>query len=135
MEAYLSSKTNVTSFELQWRDWFHLTPYMSESYEDILYQLKLVQRAPNPPSGNTPGAITNVALGAVLSLYHLLRMGLASRNIGNNAYNRFTTALNILAATYPEITSYMSEVSAVETGIENAQQDNGRKTLRGKYNT
>lgn len=136
MELQLTSTTNVTTFELQWRDWFQLTPYMkmNDSYEDVLYQLKLVQRAANPPSGSTPGSVTNVPLGTILSLYHTLRIGVSSRNIGNSAYNRFTTALTSAAGTYPEITSYLADVAAFETSSENVQQDTGRKILRGKYN-
>lgn len=136
MLTYLSSITNVTTFELQWRDWFYLTPNMrgQDMYEDVQYQLSLVQRAPNPPSGSTPAAITNIPLGVVLSLYHTLRFVAPSRNIANNTYNRFTTALNNLVGTYPEITSYMTEAAAHEVSVENAQQDSGRKILRGKYN-
>lgn len=136
MQIYLTSITNVTTFELQWKDWFYLTPYIgnNELYEDILYQLKLVQRAVNPPSGSTPGVVINVTLGSILSLYHLSRFGSSSINIGNNVYNRFTTALNSIAATYPEITDYMTEAAAKEISVENGQQDIGRKTLRGKYN-
>lgn len=136
MQIYLISTTNVTTFELQWRDWFYLTPHMNfnEKYEDALYQLKLVQRAVDPPSGNTPGPVTNIQLGAILSLYHTLRFGSTTRVVGNNTYNRFTTALNALAGAYPEITSYMSAAAASETDFENTQQETGRKTLRGKYN-
>lgn len=136
MWTNLSSTTSVTTFELQWRDWFYLTPNMNlnDTYEDVLFQLKSIQRAPNPPSGNTLGAVTNVALGVILSLYHGVRFGSTSRNTGNNVYNRFTTALTTAAATYPEITDYMTEAAAYETGAESALQDNGRKTLRGKYN-
>lgn len=135
MMTHLASATNVTTFELQWRDWFYLTPNMGQDkYEDILYQLKLVQRNVNPPTGNTLGPVTNIPLGTILSLYHSLRFDASSRNIANNTFNRFTIVLNNLAGTYPEIGSYLTDASTHETTVENDQQERGRKTLRGKYN-
>lgn len=136
MEVYLGSITNVTAFDLQWRDWFYLAPTMEASpvFEDVLYQLKTVQRLSNPPSGNTVMQITNVPLGIILSLYHTVRFSMQNRNMANNMYNRFTTALNGIGGNYPEIVAYLAAAATHETTIENLIQDNGRKMLRGKYN-
>lgn len=136
MEIYLSSTTNVTAFDLQWRDWFFLTPTMESAavFEDVLYQLKVVQRAPDPPGGNTVKQITNVPLGVLITLYHTVRFSMRDRNIGDNVFNRFTTALSNISGSYPEITAYLAAAGTHETTIENLIQDNGRKLLRGKYN-
>lgn len=134
MQDYFNDVTNVATFSLQSNDWFILAMLMKNNLDrmdDLATQLKVLQRVQNPPNGNTLMAAINTYLGVYLNLYYMVETSFG-KEVGKSARNRFKTALEAIAATYPTITTFLADLAALEIADENAMVTAGRKWLRGK---
>lgn len=133
MQQYFSDITNVTTFSLETRDWFALgaTIVAQQVYEDLEHQIKILQRVPTPPSGTDLMAVTDVPLGIIFQLYYSIRES-DSKEVFKTTVNRFTTVLQGMAATYPVITTFLSDYTTQDNTIESELREFGRKLYRGK---
>lgn len=134
MQSYFDDTTEVTSFSLQSNDWFLLATVMKNNLDrmdDLATQLKVLQRQVDPPGGSTLMATLNTYLGVLLNLYYQIQTAYG-KEVGRSCRNRFKTALEAAAATYPTITAFLADLAALETADENALVSAGRKWLRGK---
>lgn len=134
MLQYFNDTTNVTQFTMRAADWQYLAGNFMrghEEYDDISLELKNGQQIADPPGGSSPVIITDHYLGLILQLYYQLEMN-NGKEIGKNVRNRFKTELEFRAATYPVITSFLADLTTLETNTENQIQESGRKWLRGK---
>lgn len=133
MQQYFSDTTNVTSFSLETRDWFALgnSIVSQQVYEDLEFQLKGLQRVAVPPTGQTLMTVTNIPLGVIFQLYVTIRES-DSKEVFKSLVNRFTTTLQGMEATYPTITTFLTDYTAQDTLIESELREFGRKLYRGK---
>ena len=125
------NSTTPTDITLQARDWHYLAYFMrlNSVFQDIIYNLKLQFQVGSPPSGQTNVTLNGEPLGQIISLFHQIHTGYG-KEIGKNTRNRFRTSLESIGN--QEITDFLSEIDAFDVSTESAQQEEGRKFLRGR---
>lgn len=134
MHKYFSDLTNVPSFSLQSNDWFFMQSFMANNlaiYDDVVTQLKVLQRVDVPPAGTAPMIVTNTYLGVILQMYYNVEMQYG-KEIAKSTRNRLLAVLQTAAATYPVITDFLAALGEEESLTQGNLVEYGRKNLRGK---
>jgi len=134
MHQYFSDLTNVPLFSMQSNDWFFMQSFMSNNlaiYDDVVTQLKVLQRVDTPPAGTALMEVANTYLGVILQMYYNVEQGYG-KEVAKSTRNRFLAILQGAAATYPVITDFLAAVATEQSTTQSNLVEFGRKNLRGK---
>jgi len=134
MHKYFSDLTNVPSFVAQSNDWFFMQSFMANNlatFDDVVTQLKVLQRVEVPPAGTATMEVTNTYLGVILQMYYNVEMSYG-KEIAKSTRNRLLAILQGAAATYPVITEFLTALGEEESTTQSNLVEYGRKNLRGK---